>query len=88
VYLHRSVDKLYEQIQARNRLIEKDLKKSYLLEIQNMYFEFFRTERDYPILIIDVEDLNFQDNPEHYQQLKNLIFRSYQPGVHRISMGS
>ncbi len=86
VYLHRSVDQLYEQIKNRNRIIEKDIKKSYLAEIQNTYFEFFRTEREFPILIIDIEELNFEENHEHYQQLKDLIFRDYRPGVHRISL--
>lgn len=86
VYLHRSVDRLYENIQYRDRAFEKDLKKDYLSEIQNAYFEFFRTEKEYPVLIIDVEDLDFENNPEHYQQLKDLVFRKYQSGVHRISV--
>jgi deoxyadenosine/deoxycytidine kinase len=86
VYLHRSVDKLYEQIKLRNRSIERDLQKQYLENIQNSYFEYFRSETRYPVLIIDIEHLDFENNLEHYQQLKNLIFRPYQPGVHRISL--
>ena len=85
VFLHRSVDNLLELIKKRGRSYEQDIAPSYLLEIQNTYFEYFRTEQSIPILIIDVEKLNFQNNEKHYKLILDAMQSKYQPGIHHIS---
>ena len=85
VFLHRSVDKLLELIKKRGRSYEQEIAPSYLLEIQNTYFEYFRTEQSIPILIIDVEKLNFQNNEKHYKLILDAMQSKYQPGIHHIS---
>jgi hypothetical protein len=50
---------------------------------QAAYLEFFRTENSIPILIIELEDLDFANEATAYQQVKNLIFQDYSSGVHR-----
>ena len=86
VYLHRSPDKLLRQIQSRGRPYEQNITAEYLQKIQDSYFEFFRNQLAYPILVLDVEDLDFINEQEHYQEILRLIRRNYTPGVHRISM--
>jgi len=83
VYLHRPVERLIYQIRKRGREYEQDISDTYLEQIQGAYMEFFRTESSIPILIIELEDLDFASNPEGYQQVKDLIFQDYEPGVHR-----
>lgn len=83
VYLHRPVERLIYQIRKRGREYEQDISDTYLEQIQGAYMEFFRTESNIPILIIELEDLDFASNPEGYQQVKDLIFQDYEPGVHR-----
>ena len=85
VFLHRSVDNLLELIKKRGRSYEQDISPTYLLEIQNTYFEYFRTEQSVPILVIDVEKLNFQRNEKHYELILEAMKSKYQPGVHHIS---
>lgn len=85
VFLHRSVDNLMELITKRGRTYEQEIEPSYLLQIQNTYFEYFRTEQSIPILIIDVEQLNFQENQKHYELILDAMKSKYQPGVHHIS---
>ena len=85
VFLHRSVDNLLELIKKRGRSYEQEIAPSYLLEIQNTYFEYFRTEQSIPILIIDVEKLNFQNNEKHYKLILDAMQSKYQPGIHHIS---
>ena len=85
VYLHRSVDNLLENIKARGRSYEQDIAPAYLLEIQNTYFEYFRTETTIPILIIDVEKVNFQKDDHHYELITDAMKNKYQPGIHRVS---
>lgn len=86
VYLHRSTDKLLENIRTRERTYEKWITKIYLQKIQDSYFEFFKTQMAYPILILEVENLDFVNTPDHYEEVKKLIFRNYLPGIHRISL--
>lgn len=83
VYLHRPVERLIYQIRKRGREYEQDISDTYLEQIQGAYMEFFRTESNIPILIIELEDLDFASNPDGYQQVKDLIFQHYEPGVHR-----
>ncbi|KGE86196.1 deoxynucleoside kinase [Phaeodactylibacter xiamenensis] len=85
VYLHRSADRLMDNIRKRGRAFEQEIEPSYLQEIQQSYFEFFRSNEQLPILIIDIEDLDFLNNPEDYQKILDLINRPYRPGLHRAS---
>lgn len=86
VYFHRNVDLLMENIRKRGRSYEKHITADYLTEIQNSYFEYFRNILSFPILIIDLNTIDFVDNPNHYEQLKYIISKKYNPGVHRISL--
>jgi len=86
VYFHRNVDILLSHIGKRGRAYEKDITAEYLTQIQNSYFEYFRNILSYPILIIDLNTIDFVDNKNHYEHVKYLISKPYQPGVHRISL--
>jgi deoxyadenosine/deoxycytidine kinase len=83
VYLHRPVERLMQQIRQRGRAFEQDITEVYLEQIQAAYLEFFRTENSLPILIIELEDLDFANEATAYQQVKTLIFQDYSSGVHR-----
>ncbi len=82
VYLHRPVPDLLHNIQKRGRVFEQDISADYLLQIQQTYFEFFRTEQTLPILIIESEGIDFQSNKSHYEQLVQILTQSYKPGVY------
>lgn len=86
VYFHRNVDILQEKIKERGRLYETEISDDYLLKIQHAYFEYFRNILSYPILIIDINTIDFEHNPQHYEHLKYLLTKKYLPGVHRISL--
>ena len=86
VYFHRSTDILMQNIANRGRDYEVHIKEEYLLSVQNAYFEYFRNIVSFPILIIDLNTLDFVANPRHYEELKYLITKKYNPGVHRMSL--
>ncbi len=86
VYLHRSIDSLLEYIQVRGRSFEYSISAEYLQNIQDTYFDYFRSEDAFPILIIDCEFIDFESNPKHFSDIMELIRQDYQPGVHRISL--
>lgn len=85
VYLHRSVDNLLQNIKQRGRTYEQDIKAEYLNGIQNTYFEYFRTERKLPILIIDVDQIDFLKDEKHYKMIVEALSKTYAPGMHHLS---
>ncbi|MCH2083921.1 MAG: deoxynucleoside kinase [Saprospiraceae bacterium] len=88
VYLHRPVDDLLKNIDKRGRDFEKDMAPEYLLQIQNAYFDFFKAQTDLPILIIDIEGVDFIENQSNYQELLNLLCQTYPVGIHRKKIGA
>lgn len=87
VYLHADVDKLLKNIKKRGRDYEKNINPSYLDSIKQGYFVFFKQVSTFPILIIDTNNIDFVSNNEHYEQLKEIIFKSgYKIGINRLIM--
>lgn len=86
VYLHRDTPFLLKNIKERNRSFEQTISSDYLLTIQNSYFEYLRNITSFPVLILDLKDMDYVNNPQHYDTLKFLISKKYNPGVHRIAL--
>lgn len=86
VYLHRDIRILQKYIARRGREYEKYINHEYLLEIQNTYFDYFKNVLSLPVVIIDLQDIDFVANQRHYETIKHIIAQKYQPGVHRISL--
>lgn len=86
VYFHRNTPELQGNIKTRGRKYETMISDNYLAKVQNSYFEYFRNILDFPVLILDVNDVDFVNNKQHYEEIKNLISREFRPGVHRVSL--
>lgn len=85
VYLHASVEKLLKNIKKRGREYERNINPSYLDNIKQGYFSFFKQVSSFPILIIDTNNIDFVSNMEHYEQIKEVIFKSeYNLGINRL----
>ncbi len=86
VFLHRDTEHLINNIRERNRSYELSITQEYLKTIQDSYFEYLRNITSFPVLILDIKDLDFVSNATHYETIKFLISKQYNPGVHRISL--
>jgi len=86
VYLHRPVSSLLQNIAKRGRPYEQDITAEYLQRIQDNYFEFFRMEQSVPVLILEMEDVDFKNNPEQYRQLISLLQKQYSTGIQRVEL--
>jgi len=86
VYFHRDVSILQELIKKRGRSYEKLIPSDYLKQIQDTYFDYFKNILTFPVVIIDLNDIDFVANPQHYESIKHIIKGNYLPGVHRISL--
>lgn len=73
VYLHRPLTALKHNIKKRDRDMEQHIEDSYLEKVQTAYFEFFKSPIDLPILVIDLQDIDFVNNKKYYRLLKQVI---------------
>ena len=88
VYLHADTSQLLKNIKLRGREYEQNISQEYLEKIKRGYFDFFKQITAFPILVVDVNKVNFVKNSDHYQQLKQSIFHSdYKLGLNRLILG-
>jgi len=88
VYLHANTNQLKKNIKLRGRDYEQNISVEYLEKIKNGYFGFFKQITAFPILIIDINNIDFVANSDNYQRLKQAIFQvDYKLGINRLIMG-
>lgn len=86
VYLHRPIDVLLKLIGLRGRSYETKIDGAYLSMIQESYFSFFREHPEYTILVVDVDDLDFENDPVVFSFISELINRQYEVGINRVKL--
>ena len=65
IYLRASVPTLVNQIQKRGREYEEAIRIDYLKRLNERYEAWISTYSQGKLLVIDIDDINFADNPEH-----------------------
>jgi deoxyguanosine kinase len=82
VYLHVTPERLLENIALRGREYEKTITASYLADIQESYFNFFKQNSENKYLILDVNSLDFVRNKNDYRKVVDTIFgEEVKPGM-------
>ena len=77
VYLQATTDTLMQRIAQRDRPYERQMERAYIDELNHAYDDFFSKPFDHtPVLIIDTNDLNVIQNPEHLKDVENRIRQS------------
>jgi len=85
VYLHLDIERLLQNIRKRGREYEQSITGEYLQKIQDSYFAFFRQNPDNRYLILDINDIDFVLNEEHYKKVVETIFsREYPCGSNKV----
>ncbi len=84
IYLHRSVDNLLKNIKHRGRAYEAQITPQYLQNIQDTYFEYFKTEIEVPILILNVDDADYVRESKHFDLIVDCIKTKFHTGMHQI----
>ncbi|GLB51056.1 2-amino-4-hydroxy-6-hydroxymethyldihydropteridine diphosphokinase [Neptunitalea chrysea] len=67
IYLHQNTQGLLANIKKRGRMYEQKIPASYLEKINEGYAEFMRSQNNLNVLVIDVSDKDFVENPEDYE---------------------
>lgn len=65
IYLRSSIGNIVGQIQKRGREYEDSIRLDYLKRLNERYEAWISTYKDGKLLIIDVDDIDFENNPEH-----------------------
>lgn len=64
IYLKASIPKLVDQIQQRGRDYEENIRLDYLKRLNEAYNRWIDGYRDGPLLVVDVDKLDFANNPD------------------------
>lgn len=86
VYLHRPVAALRANIRKRGRDYEQQITDDYLLEIQQAYFDYFKSQTKVPVLILDLDDKDFAETEDNYRRILDILSESYEAGLHRVQV--
>lgn len=84
VYLYLNLENLRRNIQKRGRPYEQNIQFEYLDKIQNGYLDFLRRQTDQRILLLDTNNLDFVNNEDDYQWIKEQILNEYPIGIQTV----
>jgi deoxyadenosine/deoxycytidine kinase len=82
IYLHSDIKTLQINIKKRARSYEQEITDEYLQRIQEKYLDYFKKQKDFPVLVLDVTSVDFLTDENLYLQIKEEICKSYNLGVH------
>ncbi|MDR0419637.1 MAG: deoxynucleoside kinase [Prevotellaceae bacterium] len=72
IYLRASVPTLVKQIQKRGREYEKGIRLDYLKKLNEKYEKWIESY-NHPKLIVDIDQINFLENPQDISTVINMI---------------
>ena len=73
IYLRSSIPHLVGNIQKRGREYESSIRLDYLKGLNALYEKWVETYKDGKLLILDVDKLNFEENPEDFSTICDRI---------------
>jgi deoxyadenosine/deoxycytidine kinase len=85
VYLHAPVSRLQQNIKKRQRAYEQKIPDEYLYSIQETYVQYIK-QLNLPVLFVDASNADFLGNDKHLQVIMDALERSYEPGLHPLTL--
>jgi len=75
VYLQSGVERLLDNIKIRGREMERNMSEEYIRELNEAYNYFFFRYKSAPLLIVKATEIDFVNNPDHFEDLLEQILR-------------
>ena len=72
IYLRSTIPHLISKIQKRGREYEQSMQIDYLKGLNDRYEEWIK-DYDGKLLVIDADEIDFQNNPQDFQQITDKI---------------
>lgn len=73
IYLQATTDVLKKRIKKRNRDTEKNISDEYVEKLNEAYNYFFFHYKQTPLLIVNVNDVDFEKKPDELNRLISMI---------------
>ena len=81
IYLHSDLSSLQNKITIRGREYENNIQSDYLKKLNDTYLDYISKRFEFPVILIDVTNLDFKNNSKHFKLIKNIIFQEHENGV-------
>ncbi len=62
IYLKQPIENLLRNIRKRGRPYEQEIGATYLKKIDEAYFDYFKTVKNFPVVVADISDINILDD--------------------------
>ena len=66
--------------------MEETIDPIYLDKVEKAYFGFFKTQPTFPVLVIDMEGVDFVKTPCAYEKIVGLLQEEYEAKVHYLKL--
>lgn len=84
IYIHRTTGYLEQSIQKRGRNYEQNLPKSYLEKVAVAYREYFEKVKDFPLIWLDCNEIDFFQKPFLERLKSQIIEKKWSNGFHML----
>lgn len=81
LYIHRPVSQVQKQIQQRERSFEMNIPEDYLASIEDGYLQYFKTIKQYPVLVVNLGEADFINDEAIQQTMKQIVEEEYPKGL-------
>ena len=81
IYLHSDLRSLQNKITKRGREYENNIQSEYLKKLNDTYLDYISKRAQFPVILIDVTNLDFKNNSKHFELIKNIIFQEHENGL-------
>ena len=88
IYLQANLDTLLKRIKKRGRAYEKAISSSYLQELSEAYSHYFYRYDETPLLVVNTNEIDFVNTPEHFDQLIEQIRNAKKGTQYYVPLGS
>ena len=86
VFLYKDFSQLTANIKKRGRIYEQGIKVEYLEQLQNQYLGYLKSQSNLRCLVLDTQGLDFVNNLEDFNWIKERILENHPLGLTQISM--
>ena len=86
VYLYADVSRLQWNIKKRGRSFEQKITNEYLQNIQDRYLDYLRKQTYFPVLLLDISNIDFKEDKNIYERISNLLDKTYESGLHQVDL--
>ncbi len=86
VYLYADVSRLQLNIKKRGRSFEQKITNEYLQNIQERYLDYLRKQTCFPVLLLDISNIDFKEDKKKYESINVLLDKTYELGFHQVDL--